>query len=189
MKILILNASPRKKGWSAQILKEIQNGISTEHPMEWVDISSLTIHPCIGCLQCRSTKECVIPNDDAHRVGAQIEAADVLIIGTPNYWGNMTGQLKNLFDRSVMVMEEFPNPGGFSKPRHRGKKAILVTSSGSPWPFNLLSSQGSGAIHSLKRILHGGGFRIVGIINYGAGKASQLPSKIIKKARKLGRTL
>ncbi len=66
--------------------------------------------PCIGCMKCRTTDKCILPEDDAHIIGHKIKSADGLIIGTPTHWGNMSAQLKLLFDRNVPVfMDEKPN--------------------------------------------------------------------------------
>lgn len=85
MKVLILNASPRKNGTTTRILHAIEEGALKKHQVEWVDIIGLDIKPCIGCLQCRPNKKCIMQYDDAHRVGELIMAADTLIVGTPTY--------------------------------------------------------------------------------------------------------
>ena len=64
--ILILNGSPRKKGVTTTILKIIADEArSAGAEVEWVDVNDLSIRPCIGCLQCRPDKKCILPRDDA----------------------------------------------------------------------------------------------------------------------------
>lgn len=185
MKVLFLNGSPNKNGSTARILKEIATTMESKHEIEWVDVCSLSVRPCMGCFRCRPDKECVLPEDDAQVVGRKIAAADLLIVGSPNYWGNMSGPLKTLFDRSVTVMETF-TAGPFPKPRHRGKKAVIVTSSGSPWPLNQLATQSRGTVHTIKTVLTKGGFKIVAVINYGGAKPKEeLPLKIVRRAKRI----
>jgi multimeric flavodoxin WrbA len=182
MNILFLNGSPRKNGNTVKILRKIEEGISKEHSVEWIDVVNLSIKPCFGCLRCRPNKECALTEDDAQITGRKINEADALIIGTPNYWGNMTGTLKNLFDRNVTTFEDFSKG---LKPRQKGKKAIIVATSAAPWPLN-----GNGTVKSVKKVLQGGAYRITGIINYG-GTALQreIPLKVLQKARRMGSSL
>ena len=73
--------------------------------------------------------------------------ADGLIVGTPTHWGNMSAQLKLLFDRNVPVfMGEKPN--GFPIPRQKGKSAAIVTACTTPWPFNFIAAESRGAIRA-----------------------------------------
>jgi multimeric flavodoxin WrbA len=93
--ILFLNSSPRKNGVTTTILKTILEGLKEGAPdkpglYEWIDVNSLSIRPCIGCLKCRPDKICVLPEDDGHRIGDLIRNSIMLVIGTPVYWGNIT---------------------------------------------------------------------------------------------------
>lgn len=184
MKILFLNGSPRKTGNSVKILKAIERGINKEYSVDWIDVFNLTVKPCTGCFGCRPNKVCVLPEDDAQVMARKINEADVLIIGTPNYWGNMVGPLKNLFDRNVTTFEDF-STGRFAKPRQKGKKAIVVATSAAPWPFN-----GKGTVNSVIKVLKGGAYRIAGVINYGGtGLQKDVSLKVLQKAEKMGSSL
>jgi len=185
MKILILNGGPRKNGATARVLKAMKEGFEKNHEVEWVDVYDLDMKPCRGCLRCRPAGRCVLSDDDAHRMKDAIENADVLVAGTPTYWGNMSGPLKILFDRNVPVFEYIGT--GFPRPRQKGKKAFIVTASASPRPFNQLMSQSRGAVRALKTVLKSGGYRIRGIINVpGVAKDITVPERYLRKARKLG---
>ncbi|MCG8570927.1 MAG: flavodoxin family protein [Spirochaetes bacterium] len=133
MKYLIINGSPRKQGYTSQILKLIQQNLSPSMKGEWVDINDLTIKPCSACYGCRPNKECVFPEDDGHRLGRLIYESDFLIIGSPTYWGNMSGALKVLMDRSLTVFESLPvDKFVLPKPNHKEKKAVIVSSCNAP---------------------------------------------------------
>jgi multimeric flavodoxin WrbA len=97
MKVLVLNASPRKNGVTPALLKELEDNIGSEHSVETVVVHKLNTKPCFGCLKCRPDKECVLPRDDAHAVAKKIMDSDVLIIGSPVYWGNIPEPLKIFF--------------------------------------------------------------------------------------------
>ncbi len=163
MKVLILNGSPRKKGVTSQILNQMENLLGNLTTVEHLSVYDMDIKPCIGCLKCRPDKSCVLKEDDAHRTVNKIDEADLMIVGSPTYWGNMSGPLKILFDRAVPTFEYID--GLNIKPVQKGKKAIIVTSSSAPYPFNLLGSQSRGTVKSIKTILKSGGYKIIKTIN------------------------
>lgn len=165
--VLIINASPRRTGTTSALLAELRGAISPKHHVEVVRIHDLTMKPCIGCLKCRPDKRCVLPRDDAHVLAEAIKQADVLVIGSPVYWGNMPGQLKVFFDRNVPLFEysEARPIHYVPRPQLKGKRAYLIVCGGSPWPYNLLSSQSQGTVRSLKTILKAGGIIIDAVLN------------------------
>ena len=98
----------------------------------------MEMKPCQGCLKCRPDGKCVLPEDDVHRLGDKIKYSDYIIIGSPCYWGNMPGTLKIFFDRNVTTFEHFRN--GLPSPVLKGKKVLLIITSGAPFSFNLPGS-------------------------------------------------
>ncbi len=187
MNILVLNGSPRRKGTVAKLLKGIANGIDEKHTVEWIDVYDLKMQPCIACMKCRPDAECVLPEDDAHIIGRKIKDAGGLIVGTPTHWGNMSAQLKLLFDRNVPVfMGEKPN--GFPIPRQKGKPAVIVTACTTPWPFNFIAAESRGAVKAVREVLHYGGYKILGkIVKPGTKSKPQISKRLLEKAETLGR--
>lgn len=187
MNVLILNGSPRKKGTIATLLRAVADGASEKHNVEWFDVYDLKMKPCIGCMKCRPDKVCALPKDDAHTLGQKIKKADGLIIGTPTHWGNMSVQLKILFDRNVPVFLG-ERPGGVPLPLHAGKPAAIVTTCTTPWPFNLLSAGSRGAAKAVWVILRSGGYRLVGqLVKPNTRRQPYISQKTLDKARNLGR--
>ena len=186
MKILIINGSPRKSGLVSQMLQIMtQEAESQGAEVETVVVDRLLIRPCIGCMICRSKNFCQLPEDDAHRTLQKIQEANVLIIGSPCYWGNMNGYLKVLFDRMVygLIGE---GKYGIPAPKQKGKKAVIVTTSTTSWPFNVLFNQTSGTVKAIKQILKYSGFSVQGIIQKGGTKACPaLTDKEKDKCRKI----
>lgn len=166
-KILIINASPRKKGNIAQMVAEMSDeakALGVE--AEVMEVQHLTVRPCMGCMQCRAKSCCVLPEDDAGRVLQLIRECEALVIAAPCYWGNIPGTLKLLFDRIVYGMMD-ESPRGYPIPLHKGKRCVLVSTSTTPWPLNILLHQSHGAIRALKEICHYSGFKIVATIEKG----------------------
>ncbi|WPC43150.1 flavodoxin family protein [Clostridium sp. JS66] len=188
-KILVLNGSPRKDGIVYNLLKEIVNGSKDNNEIEWIDVYNLKMKPCIACMKCRTNNECVLPKDDANSIGEKIQKSDVLIVGTPTYWGNMSSQLKVLFERNVPVfMGE--SDSGMPIARQKGKKAVIVVSCSTPWPFNFIAAESRGAMKSVKEVLHYGGYKIVGkIVKSGSKTNRNISEKMLNKSRKIGAKL
>ena len=186
MKILVINASPRSTGLVSQMLDIMTKEAESEGAeIEMVVVNQLHIHPCTGCMKCRSCNFCHLPEDDAHRTLKKIQEADVLLIGSPCYWGNMNGYLKVLFDRMVYgLIGEGKN--GIPSPKQKGKQAIIVTTSTTQWPFNIIFNQTSGVVKALKQILKYSGFSIKGVVQKGGTrKFPDLTDKEREKCRKI----
>ena len=189
-KLLIINASPRKKGNIAQMVAEMADeakahGVETEI----VEVQHLHIKPCMACMQCRAKGSCVLPEDDSQRVLQLIKDCKAMVIAAPCYWGNIPGTLKLLFDRIVYGMMD-ESSRGFPLPLHRGKRCVLVSTSTTPWPLNILMHQSRGAIRALKEICHYSGFSIVATVEKGGTRhhttlAEGEKSKCRKAVRKL----
>ena len=189
MKLLIINGSPRKKGLISQMLRIFhEQAIATGIEVTEVYANDLQIKPCMGCMACRSKRHCVLPEDDAQRVLALIQQTDAIVIGAPCYWGNIPGQLKLLFDRIVYgMMRDTPR---FPEPLMKGKRLVCISTSTTPFPFNILMNQSHGAIRALREIGRFSGWKIVDTIERG-GTATrpQLSPRDISKCHKAFRKL
>ena len=189
MKLLIINGSPRKKGLISQMLRVFhEQAINSGIEVTEVYANDLQIKPCMGCMACRSKRHCVLPEDDAQRVLALIQQADAIVIGAPCYWGNIPGQLKLLFDRIVYgMMRDTPR---FPEPLMKGKRLVCISTSTTPFPFNILMNQSHGAIRALREIGRFSGWKIVDTIERG-GTATrpQLSPRDISKCHKAFRKL
>jgi len=119
-KFLIISGSPRP-GNTEFILKKIFAAIKSEK--ELILLRELNINRCKGCLSCDKSKKCV-QQDDMQAVYPKARAADVLIIGTPNYFNNVSGLLKDFIDRTVPFFYE----GEASA--LRGKKVFFIVVGG-----------------------------------------------------------
>lgn len=121
--------------------------------------SRMHIQPCTGCMACRREGVCRLPEDDAHRAAELLRQADLIVVGTPVYWANMSGPLKVLFDRLVPV---FMGKGAHGLPQKklRGRRGIVVTACTTPFPFDRLFGQSSGAGRAVGEILRAGGVKV-----------------------------
>lgn len=106
MKIVLINGSPRKNGATAGILRAMAERLAEKGAeTELFNIGDMDISPCRGCCSCYKTGRCFI-EDDGERLSAEIASADGIIIGSPTYASNVSGQLKQFIGRGHFVIEQ-----------------------------------------------------------------------------------
>lgn len=164
MKALIINASPKKKGSTATALDLLEKRLKGSYEVERVEASDLSIRPCAGCMACRPDGRCVLPRDGAHEVGEKIAGADLIVFGSPCYWGNIPSTLKAIFDRNVTTFESFAT--GLPKAKLGGKKALVLVTTGSPFPFSRMKNQGGGTAGAIKTVLKSAGVKTIGVAHF-----------------------
>lgn len=101
MKALAINGSHRKGKNTARMLRLVleeleKGGVQTE----LVEIVDLNIQFCTACNHCLRKIECRIMEDDIPAVAEKMIASDAIILGSPVYFGNVTGRLKVFMDRT-----------------------------------------------------------------------------------------
>lgn len=114
-KIVILNGSPRMNGNTAELVKAFTEGVeSAGHIVTRFDLQKMNIHPCLGC--CKGGKDCSSPcvqKDDMDKIYPFYKEADLVVLASPLYYWNISGQLKAAFDRLFAVAEcnaDYANP-------------------------------------------------------------------------------
>ena len=116
-KIIAINAGPRK-GWNTdQLIKSAAKGAeSNGAEVEYIDLFKLERYTgCISCFGCKreGTYGTCVYRDGLYDVLEKIRNADGLIIGSPNYLGNMTSSFRALYERlvfqSLTYNKERPN--------------------------------------------------------------------------------
>lgn len=126
-KIIGIVGSPRNDGNTAALVQQILDGAAQAGAAtQIVYLNDLTYRGCQGCYRCHEIG-CCAQMDDLVPVLYDIAAADALVLGTPNYMGQMTGQLKLMIDRFCVFM----NPD-FTSRLADGKKLALVFTQGLP---------------------------------------------------------
>ena len=104
-KIIAVNAGPRK-GWNTDTLidEAIKGAESVGADVEKFDLFRLEKYTgCISCFGCKREKNkghCIC-RDGLTPVLDAIRNADGLIIGSPNYLGDMTASFRALFERLI----------------------------------------------------------------------------------------
>ncbi len=106
MKTVIVNGGPRKEWNTAQLLKSAQKGAEVAGAeTEYVDLYDLRFTGCRSCLACKrkgleNPCRCFF-KDELSPVIEHVHRADHLIMGSPIYFGEPTGQLRCFLERVV----------------------------------------------------------------------------------------
>ncbi len=127
-KLVAFIGSPRKDGNTAALVGEIVRGAQAAGAQTAVfDLYAMNIAPCQSCFTCRQEPACS-QQDDMAAAYQSIKDADAVVIGSPVYMHQVTGQTKTFLDRLFPLMD-----AGF-QPRFGTRKAIAVYSQGNPDP-------------------------------------------------------
>jgi len=109
MKIIAINGSPRKKWNTATLLEHALEGAKLQGAeTELVHLYDLDYKGCTSCFACKlkggkSYGKCAM-KDGLAPVLERIHKTDALIIGSPIYFGNVTGEVRSFMERLF-----FPN--------------------------------------------------------------------------------
>ncbi len=127
-KIVILNGSPRKKGNTSALAAEFTKGAKEAgHTVTEFFLDSMDIHGCKGCFGGHSSRECpCVQKDDMMQIYPAVKECDVIVLATPLYYWNMSGQLRTAVDR-LFALEE--GDGNFLRGNNRSS-ALLMAAEG-----------------------------------------------------------
>jgi multimeric flavodoxin WrbA len=127
MKVLGIEGSPRKNGNTEKLVRAVlQGAVESGHEGEFFKLAAMKISPCLGCIGCRETGECVIRDDMAH-IYDGMQAADAIVVGSPVYMWQVSAQTKMFLDRLV----PFVKPD-FSTRLSGEKRLLLAFTQGNP---------------------------------------------------------
>jgi multimeric flavodoxin WrbA len=139
LKAVAFNGSPRKGGNTELLLRTVlaeleKAGIQTE----LVPVGGTPLRGCIACMKCREPgpPRCAITTDDMNRHLEKALAADIILIGSPTYFADVTAETKALIDRIGFVA--------------RGNGSLLAGKLGAA----VIAVRRAGAIHAFDTINH-----------------------------------
>lgn len=104
-KIIAVNASPRGNWNTATLVKEAAKGAESKGvEIKYYDLYKLEkFTGCLSCFGCKlpaNLGRCIC-KDGLSEVLEEIRTADGLIIGSPNYLGDVTAGFRSLFERLI----------------------------------------------------------------------------------------
>ncbi len=96
MKTLIFVGSPRKKGNTASLVEALVGMLEGETKI--VSAYYCNVRPCIDCRFCWKNTGCSI-KDEMQEIYAYIQECDNIVIASPMYFSELTGQLLAVLSR------------------------------------------------------------------------------------------
>ena len=96
MKTLIFSGTPRKNGDTMALVNEFISHLEGEYKI--IDAYDCNIQPCIDCRYCWENDGCSI-NDEMQGVYNYIQECDNIVIASPLYFSELTGQLLAITSR------------------------------------------------------------------------------------------
>ncbi|GHS87712.1 flavodoxin [Synergistales bacterium] len=131
MKAIAINGSPRK-GWNtAKLLQSALDGAKAAGAEgEMVHLYDLNFKGCVSCFACMKADgsgmwRCA-QRDDLQPVLARVMEADVVFVGSPIYWGNVTGETRCFLERLAFMNGSYDGEQG-PKSDNKTSAALFFT--------------------------------------------------------------
>lgn len=146
-KIIIIDGGPRATFNTASMLKKFAEGassVSNEIEVKTIRLYALDYKGCMSCMACKikgkASNVCKF-KDALTPVLEEIAQADGLVLGSPIYFGDVTGQMRTFLERLVFPWLSY-NDYSMTAPK-KMPVVLLETMNGLP---NRNNSQGYGSM-------------------------------------------
>ena len=111
MKVIGINASPRKNANTQTLVEAVLNGAARKGAQtRLVNLRELNIHGCLGCEGCKKQLGHCVQKDDLSPLLRDLTEYDAIVLGTPVYWFHVSAQFKMLVDRLYSFLESGTDP-------------------------------------------------------------------------------
>lgn len=120
MKILVLNGSPRSNETTATMVSSFSEGAKEAgHMVDIVQVCHKKIAGCLACEYCHTKdKGHCVQKDDMQEVYPLLEHADMIVLASPIYYYNFSGQLQCAISRIYAL----------DKPKNLKRAAMFLSS-------------------------------------------------------------
>ncbi len=115
MKVIGINGSPRKQWNTSTLINEALNGARYEGAeTELIHLYDLDYKGCKSCFACKIKDgkgygRCNV-KDDLTELFIKIEDADAVILGSPIYFGVVTGEMRSFMERMIFPYFSYTSP-------------------------------------------------------------------------------
>ncbi|VFQ47041.1 flavodoxin family protein [Desulfoluna butyratoxydans] len=115
MNVIAINGSPRKEWNTATLIQKTLDGASSQGAeTELIHLYDLDYKGCRSCFACkkkggRHYGACAM-NDELTSVLNKIEHTDALILGSPIYFGSVSGEMRCFLERALFPKYVYANP-------------------------------------------------------------------------------
>lgn len=131
MKVVALLGSPRSNGNSAFIANKFLDKVEALGAAKQTFVlNTLNYRGCQACYACKTGSEKCVLKDDLSEVLAAVSEADVLVLATPVYYGDVTSQLKGYIDRTFSYLVPDYRNNSIPSRLTPGKKLVFIQTQG-----------------------------------------------------------
>jgi multimeric flavodoxin WrbA len=115
MKILAINGSPRKKWNTATLLEKVLEGATSQGATtNLIHLYDLNYKGCISCFACKTIRgksygRCAV-QDELTPILEEVRTVDALVLGSPIYFGALTGETQSFLERLLYPYLGYTNP-------------------------------------------------------------------------------
>jgi multimeric flavodoxin WrbA len=197
MKVLIIIGSYHRQGVNAALVESVRKGIFQKAPqaqIRTVNLLDLDVQFCSGTSSCgnpdgKQIGDCVI-NDGMGPVLQEMFACDRLVFATPIYYLTQTALTQRFLERCLPLLYRSPMGPKPRNPIKKGKNALILVTTGAPYPFNVIFGFTKHAIKILTMTSRFCGCQKVLTLIAGAVEGNEKnKQKYLKKAYEMGRKL
>jgi multimeric flavodoxin WrbA len=122
MKALCIIGSPKTNGSTARLVDHMIEGMKSQKiEVSRYFLDEMNINYCKGCEKCEVNRKCVQMDDMSLLIDETYES-DIVLLASPSYWGDVTGQMKTFIDRSLPAC----NAKTGKTPVPKGKVGVAV---------------------------------------------------------------
>jgi len=118
--ILGICGSGRKEGNTGALVEEVLKGTGMQSELVW--LYDINVGYCDGCMRCAMEGGCW-QKDGMTDLYKKMIDCEAMVIGSPCYYGDVSGLVKSMMDRSIAL--GYMGVGKESEsPMHRGRKPL-----------------------------------------------------------------
>ena len=134
MELVAVLGSPRAPGNSASLaLHLLDTARKAGARTRAFQLNRLAFRGCQACDACKGVSEVCVLNDDLAEVLEAVSKTDVLVLATPVYYGDVSGQMKCFIDRTFSYFTpDFRTATGRRSRLAPGKKLVFVQAQAHP---------------------------------------------------------
>lgn len=131
MKVLTILGSPRSTGYSTTIARKFnETAEAGGAEVSCFELGKLDYSGCVACFACKKKSEACTLSDGLTPVLAAMHDADIIVLATPVYFHDITGQLKLFIDRNFSLLTPDFHTGPRKSRLPEGKQLVFIQTQG-----------------------------------------------------------
>jgi len=108
MTVTYISGSPRENS-NTDVLLEVARSVTGG---KLIKLADYDIKPCASCRACVGLGKCVIKDDMSKTIAPMLFESDVIVLGSPVFFNNVSAQLKAFIDRTWFIKGRLRNKVG-----------------------------------------------------------------------------